>query len=83
MHPWYLLWALALIPMAPGATLWTATLTIPWGYAAWAHLDAEGLRAWGTSAWLLYAAWVPVYAALGLTLVQRARAARSTTPSST
>ncbi len=63
-HPWYLLWALALVPMAGGSAAWVASLTIPWGYAAWAHAAPDGSARWGVPAWLLLAAWAPVYSAV-------------------
>ena len=65
-HPWYLLWALAMVPMAPGAATWVASLTLPWGYAAWGHVTAEGTAEWGVSPWLMVAAYLPVYTALAL-----------------
>ncbi len=58
-HPWYLLWALALVPMAPGPAVWVASLTLPWGYAALG--DTAG---WSVPAWLPLAAWAPIWAAL-------------------
>lgn len=63
-HPWYLLWALALVPMAPGSAVWMASLTLPWGYAAWGHVAPDGTAEWGVSPWLMAAAYGPVYAAL-------------------
>ena len=32
-HPWYVLWALMLAPMAMSLALWIASLTLMWGYA--------------------------------------------------
>ena len=58
-HPWYLLWALALFPMADSRALWILSLTLPWGYAAWAdHVHRTVPR------WLLAAAYAPVVLAL-------------------
>jgi uncharacterized membrane protein YsdA (DUF1294 family) len=58
-HPWYLLWAFALFPMAPSAALWVASLTIPIGYIVF----ADGVN-WKVPAWALAAAYIPVFAAL-------------------
>jgi hypothetical protein len=74
-HPWYLLWALALMPMAPGAAVWIASLTLTWGYAAWGFRpDEDGLPGWGVSPWLMVAAYAPVYVALALSMARRRRA---------
>lgn len=52
VHPWYLLWAAALLPVAwagvredgramqrltVGPAVWVATLTLPWSYVAWVN----------------------------------------------
>lgn len=58
-HPWYLLWALALMPMSPSPALWLASLTLPWGYAVFGD-PVE----WEVSVWVYAAAYLPVYAAL-------------------
>lgn len=70
-HPWYLLWALVLVPVAPTAGVWVASLTLPWGYAVLGDtID------WTTPAWLLPVAFAPVYAALAADFVaQRRRSA--------
>ncbi len=68
-HPWYLLWALALVPLAPGPATWVASLTLPWGYAAWSHVASDGRVEWGVPAWLMYAAYLPVYGALAVSLL--------------
>jgi hypothetical protein len=65
-HPWYLLWALALVPMAPSTAVWICSLTLPWGYAAWSYVSRDGMLEWGVSPWLLVAAYAPVYAALAV-----------------
>ena len=72
-HPWYLLWALALVPMSFGTAAWVASLTLPWGYYAWANVSPDGVVEWGTPPWLMVAAWAPVYAAC---LVAAARSRR-------
>ena len=58
-HPWYLLWALALVPMSNSWAMWIFSLTLPWGYAAF----ADGLH-WKVSSWILAAAYAPVMVAL-------------------
>jgi hypothetical protein len=63
-HPWYLLWALAVAPMAFGPAAWVLSLTLPWGYAALAHVTPEGEAAWRVSPWIMVAAYAPVYAVL-------------------
>jgi hypothetical protein len=70
-HPWYLLWALALVPMAFGPAAWVASLTLPWGYAALAHVTPEGTAEWAVSPWLMVAAYAPVYAAVAADLWRR------------
>jgi hypothetical protein len=75
-HPWYLLWALAMVPMAFGPAAWVASLTLPWGYAALAHVTPQGAAAWGVSPWLMVAAYAPVYAALAADLARGRRAQR-------
>ena len=58
-HPWYLLWAFALFPLAHSPALWIASLTLPWGYVVF----ADGVN-WNVSAWVYSAAYIPVFAAL-------------------
>ena len=72
-HPWYLLWALALVPMTGGPALWVASLTLPWGYAALGHIEPDGTAAWDVSAWLLAVSWVPIFAALAVDVGYRLR----------
>ncbi|MHC4079961.1 MAG: glycosyltransferase 87 family protein [Planctomycetota bacterium] len=72
-HPWYLLWALALVPMAFGPAAWVASLTLPWGYAALGHVTPQGAVAWGVSPWLMAAAYAPVYAAVAADLALKRR----------
>ncbi|MEM6854357.1 MAG: hypothetical protein AAF593_08110 [Planctomycetota bacterium] len=78
VHPWYLLWAMALLPVAwsagrtfVGPAVWVASLTLPWSYWAWINyadggpggFDAfDGEYAIGMG--LTWAVWLPVYAAL-------------------
>jgi hypothetical protein len=69
-HPWYLLWALALLPIAASPTVWLASLTLPWGYAVLGDPIA-----WTVPPWVMLAAYVPVYAALLVRAVRLRRAA--------
>ncbi|MCA9295980.1 MAG: hypothetical protein KC983_05670 [Phycisphaerales bacterium] len=69
-HPWYLLWALALSPLAMSPAVWIASLTISWGYA-----QLGDVIDWTTPAWVLWIAYVPVYAALAWDLLPRVRRA--------
>ena len=64
-HPWYLLWALALVPMSMSPAVWIASLTISWGYIAWRYqLNDDGSVGWGVPWAVMVAAWAPVYAAI-------------------
>jgi hypothetical protein len=58
-HPWYLLWAFALLPMAGSWAAWILSLTLSWGYAAWADPVHRAVPPW-----LLAAAYVPVLVAV-------------------
>ena len=58
-HPWYLLWAFALFPLAPSPALWIASLTLPWGYV----IFGDGLN-WKVAPWVYAIAYIPVFAAL-------------------
>jgi hypothetical protein len=60
-HPWYLLWALCLLPMARNPAVWVASLTLPWGYAALG--DPAG---WRVAPWVFLAAYAPVYGVLAV-----------------
>ena len=80
-HPWYLLWALAMVPMAPGAATWIASLTLSWGYVAWAHVAADGTAGWGVSPRIMLVAYAPIYAMLGLLLYRRCKSPGSSTRS--
>ena len=67
-HPWYLLSALAVIPAAPSAAVWVASLTLPWGYIALGDTDE-----WLVPVWVMLLAYVPIYAALIVEVVVRWR----------
>ncbi len=58
-HPWYLLWALVLLPRAPSPAVWIASLTLPWGY-----VQLGDVVDWTVPTWVMFAAYVPVYVAL-------------------
>lgn len=62
-HPWYLLWALILMPGATSTrgamAVWAASLTLPWGYA-----QLVDVVDWTVPSWVMVAAYLPVYAAL-------------------
>ncbi|MEM6553870.1 MAG: hypothetical protein AAF750_17275 [Planctomycetota bacterium] len=75
-HPWYLLWALAVLPAAwasgvPGilggrgvvVAIWIASLTLPWSYVAWLNAGAGRGYTVGLGVWA--AVWLPVFGALG------------------
>lgn len=65
-HPWYLLWALALAPVAMSPAVWIASLTISWGY-----VQLGDVVEWTTPPWVLWCAYVPVYLALAIDLGPR------------
>lgn len=61
-HPWYLLWAFALVPMAVSPGLWIASLTISWGHAVFATI---GRADWPVvPAWVYVVAYGPVFIAV-------------------
>ncbi len=78
VHPWYLLWAMALLPVSwssgrtfVGPAVWVASLTLPWSYWAWMNYADGGPG--GANAFdgeyqiglgLTLAVWLPIYAAL-------------------
>lgn len=55
-HPWYLLWALAFVPLRFSAATWMLSLTITWSYAVW-----HDPQAWHVPAWLSVCIYAPVY----------------------
>ncbi|MEM8737445.1 MAG: hypothetical protein AAGG38_03065 [Planctomycetota bacterium] len=73
-HPWYLLWATALLPVAWASgksvvspAVWVAALTMPWSYIAWVHYINGGAfdGRYQPGLAVTWAVWVPVYAAVG------------------
>ena len=70
-HPWYLLWALALFAVRPSLSLWIASFTALFAYAAWTYTEIDGEFHWGAPAWVMLVAYVPVYAAMIVDLGRR------------
>ena len=66
-HPWYLLWAAALLPLRFNAALWVFTLTIGWSYAV---LCEPGN--WELPAWVRVVEYAPVYGLIGVFACRRA-----------
>ncbi len=68
VHPWYLLWILAFLPMHPGppwmAFSWLAFL----GYQVLVPYRGSGV--WQASGWVVWAEYGPVYLLLGGALVR-------------
>ena len=68
-HPWYLLWALALLPVAWSAgptvvawAVWVASLTLGWSYAAYLRLaEGSGYTVGVAGGWAI---WLPIGVAL-------------------
>ena len=72
VHPWYLLWALGVLPVARAAAggwgpftgaVWVAALALPWGYVAWLEMAAGGGYTIPLGVQLL--CWVPIAVAAG------------------
>lgn len=63
VHPWYVLWPLALVPLSRGAGVWVFSLTATWAYAAWLNDSA-----FQPPMWLRVLEYVPVYAAAAWSL---------------
>ena len=64
-HPWYLLWAIALVPIRFDAAIWALSLTIGWSYVALLSKDYSlplGLR---------LVEYVPAYALIAISLWRR------------
>ena len=62
-HPWYILWALILTPVAFSPAVWIASLTLLFGYA-----QLGDVVEWNTPTWVMWMAYLPIYAALLLDL---------------
>ncbi|MFW5682990.1 MAG: hypothetical protein ACOC1G_08300, partial [Phycisphaeraceae bacterium] len=65
VHPWYVLWLLALIPMSRQPAGWVLAATVTLAHAVWLTPDDPGLPLW-----LRVIEYVPVYAAVGWTARQ-------------
>ncbi|MEO1236648.1 MAG: hypothetical protein AAFX76_07655 [Planctomycetota bacterium] len=72
-HPWYLLWAAALMPVAWASgksvvspAVWVASLTLPWSYVAWLNYASGGAfdGEYQPGLAVTWAVWVPVYLAV-------------------
>lgn len=70
VHPWYLLWVLALMPMGFSPAFWVFSLTVVASYAA--HLY-EGYR---VPQWVVVGEYLPVYAVLAWAMWSRFRGGR-------
>ena len=64
-HPWYLLWALALVPLRFSVSVWMLSLTITWSYVVWRDVDA-----WHIPEWLKVMIYAPVYALIAVELIR-------------
>ena len=56
VHPWYLLWLLALLPFCFSLPAWVFSLTISWSYVA--HANPQGYIVYPS---IILAEYVPVY----------------------
>ncbi len=68
-HPWYLLWALAFVPLAFSWGAWVLSLSIVLAYTAW--LNPVEFQPLGWAVWVTY---VPVYALVAYELSRWAAA---------
>jgi len=67
-HPWYLLWALVFMPLAPSPTLWVASLTMPAAYVVLGDVVN-----WTVPGWVGLLTYGPVYGTLGWDWIRRWR----------
>jgi len=58
VYPWYLLWALVLMPVRFSWAIWAASLMLPLSYEVLLHPNQ-----WDTPAWLGWVIYLPVFAA--------------------
>ncbi|MCZ6834327.1 MAG: hypothetical protein O7G85_01000 [Planctomycetota bacterium] len=65
-HPWYLLWALILLPVAFSPAVWVASLTLLLGYA-----QLGDVVEWETPTWVMWLAYVPIFVVLILDLARK------------
>lgn len=86
VHPWYLLWAMGLLPVARAgaarwgpltAGVWGAALALPWSYVAWLEMAAG--RGYTTSLGVQVLCWAVIAgaAAVGWGLGRTGRSART------
>ncbi len=71
VYPWYLLWALAFVPIRFDLGVWVFGLTIAWSYAVLGNMAA-----WELPLWVLVVEYLPVYMAVTTQLVKSVRANR-------
>jgi hypothetical protein len=50
VHPWYLLWPLALLPLRFSPATWVWSLTVPLSYVALVNPEGYHVPAWGLAA---------------------------------
>ena len=72
-YPWYLLWALAFLPLRFNRALWILSWTISWSYAVLGDISA-----WRLPWWLVAAEYLPVYAILGYEMIRWLKLPRGT-----
>ncbi|MGI9014053.1 MAG: hypothetical protein ACR2GY_07375, partial [Phycisphaerales bacterium] len=70
VHPWYLLWSLALLPIARLRCIWVSSLTISLGYWVWSFPLAAGVEHWRLTLPLMLSAWLPVAVAFAFDLLR-------------
>lgn len=63
VYPWYLLWALVLVPIRFDLAVWVFSVTITWSYVVLADIAS-----WQVPRWLLILEYSPVYGALALSV---------------
>ncbi len=68
VYPWYLLWALALLPWCPSIGLWMFSLTVVLGYEVLGHPQV-----WRVPLWVSVAVYVPVVVGLIIDFRNRER----------
>ncbi len=75
VHPWYLLWALALLPLWFSLPMWVFSLTIAASY--FAHINPEGYQVPSS---IVIGEYAPVYALLAWSALLSLRRGASKTP---
>lgn len=75
VYPWYLLWALAMVPIRFDPAVWVFSLTIAWSYSVLGHPTQ-----WHVAPWVLALEYLPVYAVLGWQVIRWFRQRRQGEP---